>query len=133
MSLPASEAWNIDPECECCDRPYWWSFILGVRLPSPPGVDGRNCGGLVFIVCARCGIGGCCASDDVDRLNGLFSAGYAWCSKGGSGGASLNLLLLNAFRSDANDDFLAKGELLVVATDDWFECVKGGFTLRVVS
>ena len=49
------------------------------------------------------------------------------------GGASLNFALLNAFRRDAKDDFLVNGELLVVATDDWVECVKGAFTFRVVS
>ena len=38
------------------------------------------------------------------------------------------MVLLNAFRSEAKDDFFAKGELPVVATEDWVECVNGAFT-----
>ena len=45
----------------------------------------------------------------------------------------MNFPLLNAFRRDAKGEFLVNGELLVVATDDWVECVKGAFTFRVVS
>ena len=44
----------------------------------------------------------------------------------------MNLVLLNALRRDAKEDFFANGELLFVATDDWVECVNGGFTLRVL-
>ena len=73
-------------------------------------------------------MGGFCAKEDVDRLNGFFSAGYAWWSRTGMGGGSLNLVLLNAFRREAKDDFFAKGELPMVATEDWVECVNGAFT-----
>jgi len=41
--------------------------------------------------------------------------------------------LLNAFRIEANDDFLAKGELVVVVMDEcaeWADCAKGRDALR---
>ena len=68
-------------------------------------------------------------------MNGFFSAGYACMSRGGiGGGVSLLFVLLNAFRSDANEDFFVNGELLVVATEDCVECVNGAAfdTLRAV-
>jgi hypothetical protein len=46
---------------------------------------------------------------------------------------SKDLLLLNAFRRDAKDDFLEKGELLVVATDDCAEWANGALNLRLVA
>ena len=45
----------------------------------------------------------------------------------------MNFALLNAFRRDAKGEFLVNGELLIVANEDWVECVKGAFTFRVVS
>ena len=65
-------------------------------------------------------------------MNGFLSAGYAWWSSGGIGGGSLNFALLNALRRDAKDVFFVNGELLVVATDDWVECVNGAFAFFVV-
>lgn len=83
----------------------------------------------------REGIGGACASEDVDRLKGLLRAGYACMSSVGmGGGTSLLFALLKAFRRDAKEDFFANGELLVVATDDCVECVNGALldALRAV-
>lgn len=74
----------------------------------------------MLLVVGRVGMGVTCASEEVERLNGsTFSAGYA-----GIGGGT-SLLFLNAFRRDANEDFFVNGELLVVATEDWVECVNG--------
>ena len=53
-------------------------------------------------------------------------------SKEGTGGAGSLVFDLNAFRNDANDDFLVKGEELVVATEDCAECTNGAFALRDV-
>jgi len=54
--------------------------------------------------------GGFRASEEVDRLNGSFSAGYAW-SNGGTGGVSyVAFPVLNAFRSEAKDVFFANGD-----------------------
>ena len=78
------------------------------------------------------GAGGSCAKEDVERLNGFFRAGYALWSKEGTGGAGSLVFDLNAFRNDANDDFLVKGEELVVATEDCAECTNGAFALRDV-
>lgn len=45
----------------------------------------------------------------MDRLNGFFSTGYAW-SKEGTGGVSYVVFpVLNAFRSEAKDDFFVNG------------------------
>ena len=130
-SLPLSDAWNIEPDCECCERADEYSLDRKLRpLRASAGVDGRKCGGLApeFSVPARegaCG-GGAYARAEFERLNGFLSAGYACGSSTGTGGGtSACLVLLNAFRRDAKDDFFVKGELLVVATDDWVECVKG--------
>lgn len=119
-SLPLSEAWKIEPDCECCERAYWCSRPRALRA----GVDGRNCGGLAP-VCARDGTGGACACADTERLNGFRSAGYACGSSTGTGGgASACFVLLNAFRREAKEDFFVKGELLLVATEDCAEWVK---------
>ena len=45
----------------------------------------------------------------------------------------MNFVLLNAFRRDAKEDFFVNGELLVVATEDWVECVNGALTFRAVN
>jgi hypothetical protein len=71
---------------------------------SETGVIGR---GLAVLIEGR---GGFCASEEVDRLNGFFSTGYAW-SKGGTGGVSYVVFpVLNAFRSEAKDVFFTNGE-----------------------
>ena len=59
----------------------------------------------------------------MERLNGFFNTGYAWWSIGGNGGAvSLDLALLNALRSEANEPFLENGELDVLAVVASDEC-----------
>ena len=62
----------------------------------------------------------------MDLLNGFLSTGYAECSivgVGSGGGAeSVDFELLKAFRREAKEDFLEKGELLVVvvvAREEW--------------
>ena len=60
---------------------------------------------------------GACARDEVDLLNGFLSTGYAWWSSCGTGGASVDFPLLNAFRIDAKDGFFENAEVLVVATE----------------
>ena len=97
----------------------------GVRFEfftSEPGVVGR---GLAVLIEGRCE-GGFWASEEVDRLNGFFSTGYAW-SKRGTGGASyVDFPALNAFRSEAKEVFFANGEAEVLwgdslVTEDWAE------------
>jgi len=69
---------------------------------------------------------GCaCARDEVDLLNGFLSTGYAWWSICGTGGASEDFTLLNAFRIDAKDGFLENGDVLDVATEVCDECANG--------
>ena len=89
----------------------------GVRLEflaSKPGVVGR---GLIVLVEGRRCDGGFCASEELDRLNGFFSTGYAW-SKDGTGGVSYVVFpVLNAFRSEAKDVFFANGEAEVLWDD----------------
>jgi len=54
--------------------------------------------------------GGFCTSEELDWLNGFFSTGYGW-SKEGTGGVSyVAFPVLNAFRSEAKDDFFTNGE-----------------------
>jgi len=95
-------------------------------LTSEPGVVGR---GLAVLIEGRRFEGGFCASEEVDRLNGFFSTGYAW-SKGGTGGVSYVVFpVLNAFRSEAKDVFFANGEAVVLwdgslVTEDWAEWAK---------
>lgn len=49
----------------------------------------------------------------------------------GSGGAtSVDFVLLKALRREAKDGFFEKGEVAVVATDDWAECAKEALNLR---
>jgi len=57
----------------------------------------------------------------VDRLKGFLRDGYAWWSSGGTGGVSDDLPCLKAFRIEANEVFFEKGEVLVVAMEDWEE------------
>ena len=65
----------------------------------------------------RCCEDGFWASEEVDRLNGFFSTGYAW-SKGGTGGVSYVVFpVLNAFRSEAKDVFFVNGETEVLWDD----------------
>ena len=75
----------------------------------------------------------CCASEDVDLLNGFLSTGYAECSivgVGSGGAASVDLELLKALRSEAKEDFLENGELLVVVASEEWEVWTKGLNLR---
>jgi len=101
---------------------------------SEPGVVGR---GLAVLIEGRRFEGGFRASEEVDRLNGSFSTGYAW-SKGGTGGVSFVVFpVLNGFRSEAKDDFFVNGEAEEwwggsLVTEDWAEWPKLGPSLRDV-
>lgn len=68
---------------------------------------------------------GTCAKDELERLNGFLSTGYALCSNGGSGGGStgVDLLLpvLNALRIEAKEGFFVNGDELVVLMDELVE------------
>lgn len=135
----------MEPFSECCERAAACPGLL-VFIETPraclwsgvedPGVGGRGYGygGLAVTDGRRVdGTGALCASDDVDRLNGLRSAGYAWRSSGGTGGAAcaaaaaasavLVVALLKAFRIDANDGFFVKADV-VVPVDGCDECAK---------
>jgi hypothetical protein len=68
---------------------------------------------------------GACASDEVDLLNGFLRTGYDWWSICGTGGASVDLPLLNAFRIEAKDGFFENDGVPVVATEAWDECANG--------
>lgn len=51
-----------------------------------------------------------CVSEEVERLNGLRRAGYAWRSRSGTGGVSVDFpLVLNALRREAKEPFFVKG------------------------
>lgn len=72
------------------------------------------------------------ARDEVERLNGFLSTGYAsWFIVGKGGAASRDFALLKAFRRDAKDGFFENGEVPVVATEDWAECANGALNFRV--
>ena len=99
----------------------------GVRLElltSEPGVIGR---GLAVFIEGRRFEGGFWASEEVDRLNGFFSTGYAWSNRGTGGVVSYVVFpVLNAFRNEAKDVFLVNGEAEVLwddslVTEDWAE------------
>ena len=74
------------------------------------------------------------ASEELERLKGFFSTGYALWSSVGSGGGStvVDLLLpaLNALRMEAKDGFFVKGEELVVLMEECVEWAKGVEGLR---
>lgn len=76
---------------------------------------------------------GTCARDELERLKGFLSTGYALWSRGGRGGGSTGAALaavLKALRMDAKDGFFVKGEEVVVLMEEWVECAKGVDGLR---